>query len=55
VPDLFATFPISKVRHFGGKLGQSIKEDFGVNFIGECVTIPLKVNSLMQKFVNNII
>lgn len=35
VPELFKTLPIGKVRHLGGKLGQSIIEQLGIEYIGD--------------------
>ncbi|KAM4772786.1 DNA polymerase eta [Rhinophrynus dorsalis] len=35
VPELFSQLPISKIRHLGGKLGDSISEILGVEFVGQ--------------------
>ncbi|XP_069810528.1 DNA polymerase eta [Dendropsophus ebraccatus] len=35
VPTLFRQLPIGKIRHLGGKLGASIKEILGVEYMGE--------------------
>ncbi|KAG9462508.1 hypothetical protein GDO78_013982 [Eleutherodactylus coqui] len=35
VPGLFSQLPIGKIRHLGGKLGDSIKELLGVEYMGQ--------------------
>ncbi|KAL3875127.1 hypothetical protein ACJMK2_038059 [Sinanodonta woodiana] len=35
VGQLFQTLPVGKVRNLGGKLGQSLKEQLGVEFMGD--------------------
>ncbi|KAM6186351.1 DNA polymerase eta [Rhynchocyon petersi] len=35
VPQLFSQMPISKIRHLGGKLGASVSELLGVEYMGE--------------------
>ncbi|KAM3930683.1 DNA polymerase eta [Leptodactylus fuscus] len=35
VPGLFSQLPIGKIRHLGGKLGASIKELLGVEYMGQ--------------------
>ncbi|XP_040207689.1 DNA polymerase eta [Rana temporaria] len=35
VPELFNRLPIEKIRHLGGKLGTSIKEVLGVEYMGQ--------------------
>uniref|UniRef100_A0A8C3YJZ9 DNA polymerase eta n=1 Tax=Catagonus wagneri TaxID=51154 RepID=A0A8C3YJZ9_9CETA len=35
VPQLFSQMPISKVRHLGGKLGASVIEILGIEYMGE--------------------
>nr|XP_032818790.1 DNA polymerase eta isoform X2 [Petromyzon marinus] len=37
IPKLFATLPISKIRHLGGKLGSSVVETLGVETMGQLV------------------
>ena len=44
VPDLFASLPIQKVRHFGGKLGRSLIEEFDLEFIGDIVKLTKHVS-----------
>ncbi|XP_067948579.1 uncharacterized protein [Watersipora subatra] len=39
VADLFASLPIPKVRHLGGKLGQQLMEDYSIQFIGDICRI----------------
>lgn len=35
VPELFTTIPIRKVRHLGGKLGKSLIEEQGLEFMSD--------------------
>ncbi|XP_029448693.1 DNA polymerase eta isoform X2 [Rhinatrema bivittatum] len=35
VPELFSQLPISKIRHLGGKLGASISQTLGVEYMGQ--------------------
>ncbi|XP_050406502.1 DNA polymerase eta isoform X1 [Patella vulgata] len=35
VQQLFSTLPVGKIRHLGGKLGDSLVEQFNVEFIGD--------------------
>uniref|UniRef100_UPI00358DFDDF DNA polymerase eta n=1 Tax=Myxine glutinosa TaxID=7769 RepID=UPI00358DFDDF len=35
VPGLFSTLPLGKIRNLGGKLGTSVSEKLGVEFIGD--------------------
>ncbi|XP_078462363.1 DNA polymerase eta [Lampetra planeri] len=37
IPKLFATLPIGKIRHLGGKLGSSVAETLGVETMGQLV------------------
>ncbi|XP_069464933.1 DNA polymerase eta isoform X2 [Ambystoma mexicanum] len=37
VPELFSQLPISKIRHLGGKLGVSITEVLGIEYVGQLV------------------
>ncbi|XP_030051721.1 DNA polymerase eta isoform X2 [Microcaecilia unicolor] len=35
VPELFSQLPISKIRHLGGKLGASVSQNLGVEYVGQ--------------------
>jgi nucleotidyltransferase/DNA polymerase involved in DNA repair len=39
VSSLMTTLPLSRLRGFGGKLGQQLKTDFGITFAGELVRL----------------
>jgi len=48
VADFFQTIKISKIRNLGGKLGKSLTELFGIEFIGELSKVSKEV--LIDKF-----